>query len=195
MCERTLRLPHKRGWITYWRKATKAWLFWGYPVGRVLLVAAALLLGAVAGWQARSLNERPVRAVGTFLFLDKLADAQYPYLSATGTWRGGDLANKINTVRIVCDSAASTCEMEQADIVKLGDHSFLSLHSSSFKITQADANSVTAVDNGSALCVWVTLLFDRVAKAVSLVRTKINKEDVCSMVQDEPVTISLGEPL
>jgi hypothetical protein len=40
-----------------------------------------------------------------------------------------------------------------------------------------------------------TLTFDRVAKAVTIVRTKINRQDVCSMVQDAPLTLYLGEPL
>jgi hypothetical protein len=30
---------------------------------------------------------------------------------------------------------------------------------------------------------------------VTLVRTKINREDACSTVQDEPITLFLGEPL
>jgi hypothetical protein len=38
------------------------------------------------------------------------------------------------------------------------------------------------------------LLFDRAAKAVTFARTKINHEEVCSMVQNEPVTLFLGEP-
>jgi hypothetical protein len=45
------------------------------------------------------------------------------------------------------------------------------------------------------ICIRQALTFDRVAKAVTLVRTKISREDVCSLVQDEPVTLFLGEPL
>jgi hypothetical protein len=40
-------------------------------------------------------------------------------------------------------------------------------------------------------CIRQTLLIDRKAKAVALVRTKINKEEMCAPVQDEPLTISL----
>jgi hypothetical protein len=40
-----------------------------------------------------------------------------------------------------------------------------------------------------------TLTFDRVAKAVTFTRTKINNEGACSIVQNEPVTLFLGEPL
>lgn len=45
------------------------------------------------------------------------------------------------------------------------------------------------------LCIRQTLTFDRAAKAVTFVRTKINREGACSMVQDEPLTLFLGEPL
>ena len=44
-------------------------------------------------------------------------------------------------------------------------------------------------------CIRQTLTFDRVAKAVTMVRTKINKEGACSIVQDAPLTLYLGEPL
>jgi hypothetical protein len=40
-----------------------------------------------------------------------------------------------------------------------------------------------------------TLTLDRAAKAVTMVRTKINREDACSIVQGAPVTLYLGEPL
>jgi hypothetical protein len=45
------------------------------------------------------------------------------------------------------------------------------------------------------VCIRQTLMFDRVAKAVTFARTKINHEDACSIVQNEPVTLFLGEPL
>jgi hypothetical protein len=45
------------------------------------------------------------------------------------------------------------------------------------------------------LCIRQTLTFDRVAKAVTFARTKISHENICSMVQNEPVTLFLGEPL
>ena len=32
-------------------------------------------------------------------------------------------------------------------------------------------------------------------QAVTMVRIKFNREDACSMVQDEPLTLFLGEPL
>jgi hypothetical protein len=72
----------------------------------------------------------------------------------------------------------------------------LSLYNKSFRITKLDAQSVLAEPNSSDLCIRQTLTFDRIAKAVTFVRTKINREDdECSIVQDEPVTLFLGEPL
>lgn len=84
--------------------------------------------------------------------------------------------------------------MNQADIMSMGSGQFLSLYNQSFEITQLDAESVTG-QSLPDICIRQTLLIDRKAKAVSLVRTKINQEDVCEMVQDEPVTISLVDPL
>jgi hypothetical protein len=67
--------------------------------------------------------------------------------------------------------------------------------SKSFRIRKLDAQSVVAEPNLPDLCIRQTLTLDRVAKAVTLVRTKINREDVCSIVQDEPLTLFLGQPL
>jgi hypothetical protein len=69
------------------------------------------------------------------------------------------------------------------------------LYNQSFRITKLDAQSVVAEPILPDLCIRETLTFDRVAKALTFVRTKINREDFCSMVQDEPVTLFLGEPL
>ena len=44
------------------------------------------------------------------------------------------------------------------------------------------------------LCIRQTLMFDRVAKAVTFVRTKINQEEACSIVHNEPLTLFLGQP-
>lgn len=60
--------------------------------GRWLLLG--LVIGGGAGWFVRGLTEQDVRASVTFSFNDKLADRQVPYLSATGSWRGGDLATR-----------------------------------------------------------------------------------------------------
>jgi hypothetical protein len=72
------------------------------PMGRKMKPALWLLFGIViggsGGWFAR---EQDVRANIKFTFNDKLADRQFPHLSVMGSWRGGDLANKVNAVRIV----------------------------------------------------------------------------------------------
>ena len=70
----------------------------------VLWLLLGLVIGGIVGWYVRGLGEQDVRASTNFAFVDKLADQQLPYLSANGSWRGGDLANKINTVEIICDS-------------------------------------------------------------------------------------------
>jgi hypothetical protein len=98
-----------------------------------------------------------------------------------GTWRGADLANKVNTVHILCDAAEQTCEMNQADITSIRSTPFLNLFRQSFRITQLDAESLTAVEILPSDCIRQTLLIDRKAKAVSLVRTKINDEGLCDI--------------
>jgi hypothetical protein len=80
-------------------------------------------------------------------------------------------------------------------VLPLGRTLFLSLNKESFSITKVDAQIVVAEPSSHELCMRQTLTFDRIAKAVTIVRTKINREDACSMVQDEPVTLFLGEPL
>ncbi|QHO78209.1 hypothetical protein ACH79_42140 [Bradyrhizobium sp. CCBAU 051011] len=159
-----------------------------------LWLLLGLVIGCGAGWFVRDLAEQDVRASVTFSFNDKLADRQVPYLSATGSWRGGDLANKINTVRIVCDASESNCDLYQADVMSLSGQPWLSSYRNSFRITKLDAQSVVA-EALPDVCIRQALTFDRVAKAVTMVRTKINREDVCSAVQDEPLTLYLGEPL
>ena len=69
------------------------------------------------------------------------------------------------------------------------------MYNTTFRITKVDAQSVVAEPNLPELCVRQTLTFDRVAKAVTIVRTKINREDACSVVQDETLRLFLGEPL
>jgi hypothetical protein len=160
----------------------------------VLLLLLGILIGALLGWYVHVLVNPEVRAGGGFTFNDKLSDPQASYLSATGTWRGENLANKINTVEIFCTRPEMTCNMSQADVMSLG-RPFLSLYSKSFRITKLDDRSVMAEPLLSDLCIRQTLLFDRAAKAVTFARTKINHEEVCSIVQNEPVTLFLGAPL
>jgi hypothetical protein len=155
----------------------------------VLWLLLALVIGGIVGWYMRGLGEQDVRASTNFAFNDHLADQQVPYLSAVGSWRGGDLGNKINTVEIMCNPSERTCDLSQANVIWLGGPR-LYLYSKSFRITKLDAQSVVAEPNLPDLCIRQTLTFDRVAKAVTLVRTKINREDVCSIVQDEPLTLS-----
>jgi hypothetical protein len=161
----------------------------------VLLLLLGLVIGGIVGWYVRGFAEQ-VRSA-SFGFVDKLADQQMPYLFANGSWRGGDLANKINTVEIICTPSEGNCNLHQADVISWGWSSgrWLSVYIKSFRITKLDAQSVVAEPNLPDLCIRQTLTLDRVAKAVTLVRTKINREDVCSIVQDEPLTLFLGQPL
>ena len=155
-----------------------------------LWLLLGLVIGGSAGWYLRELTEQDVRASTNFRFNDNL---QAAYLSATGSWRGGDLANKINTVQITCFASEMNCDLNQADVMSLGGGPFLSMYSKSFRIKKLDAESVVAEQRLPDLCIRLT--FDRTAKAVTMVRTKINRRDICSMVQDEPLTLFLGEPL
>jgi hypothetical protein len=159
----------------------------------ILVGTIGVIVGAICGWQARSFVQEGIRPSASFVFRDNLADARAPFLSAEGTWRGGDIANKANTVKIWC-CAEKTCEMHQADIVSFGEGTYLSLYDNSFTVTQLDAERLTAETTLPDLCIRQTLLIDRKAKAVSLVRMKINNEDLCEVVQSEPVTISLVDP-
>jgi len=107
-----------------------------------------------------------------FAFVDKLADQHVPYLFARGTWRGGDLANKINTVELTCTPGESRCDLSQANVMALsGGQPALSMYNKSFRITKLDTQTVVAEPNLRDLCVRQTLTFDRVAKAVTLVST------------------------
>jgi hypothetical protein len=160
----------------------------------VLWLLLAFVIGGSVGWYIRGFSEQEVRAATKFSFTDNLADRQVPYVSAQGSWRGGDLASKINTAEIVCFAHESNCDVYEADVLPLS-RPLLSLSRESFQITKIDAQSVIAESISHARCIRETLSFDRVAKAVTLVRTKINREDACSMLQNEPVTFFLGEPL
>jgi hypothetical protein len=111
-----------------------------------------------------------------------------------GSWRGGDLANKINAVHIPCDASQKNCDLQQADVMSLGGGPLLSMYSKSFRITKVDDQSVVA-EALPDVCIRQTLTFDRAAKAVTMVRTKINREDACSIMQEKPLSLYLGEPL
>jgi len=161
----------------------------------VLLLLLGVVLGSLAGWYTRAALVHEVRASDPFRFNDKLNDARFPYLSAHGTWRGADLANKVNTVSILCDGTDKTCEMAQANVISWPDAPRLSLDKTSFRITKLDERSLVAEPAFDELCIRQTLTFDRTAKAVTFVRTKINQDDACFLVQNDPVTMFLGDPL
>ena len=160
----------------------------------VLWLLLGLVIGGIVGWYVRGLGEPDVRASTNFTIMDTLADRQSPYLIAKGSWRG--VANKINMVSILCDASETMCDMHQADVwAPLGGRRWLSMYNTSFRITKLDAESVVAEPNLPDLCIRQTLTIDRIAKAVTLARTKTNWEDACSIVTDEPELLSLGEPL
>src|SRR5262245_1917016 len=99
---------------------------WGLVMKSVLWLLLGIVIGAVGGWYVRGL-EQDVRASTKFDFDDRLADQQLPFLSATGSWRGGNLANKVNAVRITCDPLEKNCDVHQADVMSLRDTLWLSL--------------------------------------------------------------------
>jgi hypothetical protein len=61
-----------------------------------------------------------------------------PYLGAKGSWRGGDLATKINTVDISCYASEGHYEMHQANVLLLDRVQWLSLYNDTFRITKLD---------------------------------------------------------
>ena len=115
------------------------------------------------------------------------------------TWASGDFARVATLIvpmaEILCDAADKTCDMSQADVMSMDGTPWLSVYQQSFRITKLDAQSMLAEPSLPDLCIRQTLSFDRVAKAVTLVRTKISREYTCALVQDEPLTLFLGEPL
>ncbi|MBA4171371.1 MAG: hypothetical protein C0511_01620 [Hyphomicrobium sp.] len=159
----------------------------------VLWLVLAAALGLVLGWQLRALGERDPRALGAFTIVDRLSDPQAPYISATGTWRGQDLAQAVNTVRIVCDATDKTCDMSQADLFNSDRRLYLGLHQQSFRITELNAKNLAAEELSPGLCVRQRLLIDREAETIMLVRTKINRSGDCAIVQDAPLQLFLGE--
>jgi hypothetical protein len=53
---------------------------------------------------------------------------------------------------------------------------------------------LTAEEESPGQSVRVTMIIDRVAEAVSLTRAKVNRDQLCSVVQEEPLQIYLGDP-
>jgi hypothetical protein len=159
-----------------------------------LWLLLGLVIGGSGGWFVHGLAVPDVRASVNFSFNDKLTDPRLSYLSAKGSWRGANLANEVNTVEIICMDAERNCDLYQADVLSLNGQPWLSSYSKAFRITKLDAQSVVAKALPD-VCIRQTLTFDRLAKAVTIVRTKISREDACSIVQDAPLTLYLGEPL
>jgi hypothetical protein len=160
---------------------------------RFLLSVALVVASVFGGYNLREASINKVQAVQSFGFNDRLDDDRVPYLSAYGSWRGADLANKINTVRILCDPSTKSCDTTQVDVHYVNDRPMMMLDTSSFAITRLDKELLQAEATPND-CIRQVILFDRVAKQVSLVRTKVGKDDLCSMIQNEPVIISLGDP-
>jgi hypothetical protein len=159
----------------------------------LLWLLAGIVVGGLGGWYLHPPYPE-VRPAVRFAFIDRLAEQHASYLLAAGTLLGSELANNKNTVRILCDGTGTTCEMIQADVMSLGTEPSLSLYSKSFRITKLDAQSVLAEPVAADLCIRQTLTFDRVAKTVTFARTKVNREEACSLVREEPITLNLGEP-
>lgn len=165
--------------------------------GVLLALAVGIAIGAVGGYHARWFFEPRLVPLQSFHFRDQLSDQQVPYLAASGTWQGAEIANPINTVSILCDGAERDCRVTQADVYApsgTAATSYLNLSTRSFRISKVDANSVVAEESLASPCVRQVLLLDRRAKSVSLVRTKVGKDDLCNMVQDAPLAIYLGSP-
>jgi len=76
-----------------------------------LWLCLGLVIGGIVGWYVRGLADPEVRASTNFTFMDTLADRQSPYLIAKGSWRGQNLANKINMVSILCDASETMCDV------------------------------------------------------------------------------------
>ena len=101
-----------------------------------LLLLLGLVIGGVAGWFVRDLLQQDVRALAKFSFNDMLGDRQVAYISARGSWRGSDLATKVNTVEITCVAAEKNCDLYQADVITLDSgRPWLSSSSRSFKFS------------------------------------------------------------
>jgi hypothetical protein len=158
-----------------------------------LVLAVMLIAGVLIGYKLREVSIHKARAVQPFTFNDHLDDGTFAYLSAYGSCRSADLANKVNTVRILCDPSTKRCDTTQADVIYLTNRPMMMLDTSSFAITRLDKNMLHAEARPNE-CIRVILIFDRLAKQVSLVRTKVGSGETCSIVQDEPVTLSLGDP-
>jgi len=84
--------------------------------------------------------------------------------------------------------------MRQADVYSITGPPYLSIATTTFTIAHLDNKMVTAVNTLDLMCVRQSLVIDRQAQTISLVRTKINKEQLCAPVQDAPLTIYLGNP-
>jgi hypothetical protein len=173
------------------------WLLLGCVVG-------AILAGWYCSWAIELAATRgpKLSALEDFHFYDKLNDNGTGYLHATGTWRGDELADKVNTVYIWCDASETTCELYQATMLRSGSLISLAMHNNTFRVTKLDAQSVVAELSRPTStvpferCARQTMTFDRVAKAVTFVRTKIapKTDPACQLTQDEPVTMFLGKP-
>lgn len=157
------------------------------------LVFSAAVAGLVVGYSIRG-ETTQVRPGGFYTFVDKLSDPQSGILTATGTWYGRDLANAINRAIVSCDRANRTCELLQANILSFGGSSSLDIHWQTFAVSQLDAGMLTAIDE-SAVCVRQTLVIDRQSKAVAFVRSKKDRSEICKGIQDEPMALSLGDPV
>jgi hypothetical protein len=148
----------------------------------------------IGGWTAGQ-TAVPKPRSGTSLFVyDRLDDERLAYLSAQGSWFGPGVATKVNSVEINCWLSERNCELFEANLVTLNDQPFLQIFRSHFKITSQSTTSLAAEDD-SAECIRRTLAVDRKSKSVSLIRSKVSREGMCNLVQDEALTLTLVDGL
>jgi hypothetical protein len=160
-----------------------------------IICISILIFGAIAGWYAKAAFTPTVLPSSIFTFNDRLADPQAPYLSASGTWSGEKLVHPVNTVRLSCTAIEKTCEMNEAYLSSLGGNTSIFLQYSLFNLTRVTSEQVVATEEPASACTRRTLLFDRKAKSVTLVITKVTKDLFCGSADEPPITANLTRGL
>lgn len=156
----------------------------------ILACIVCLFIGIVTGFYlAKSDSPRIIPSGGGAS--DRLAEKQFPHLSAKGSWVGDNAIAIENEADIDCELERKMCTMTIATINDISSGTKnLSLDRSFFEIRSLDAGALQAVDEPKDSCLRTTLLFDRSAKTMTMIKTNEASAE-CSQWTGYPKTWTL----
>jgi TIR domain len=156
---------------------------------RIGVATAVILVSGAGGWYLNRPQLIPLQSGQLYSFLDKLEDPQITYFHARGSWKGLNMGTEATAVDVECDVAEHYCRIAESYVFELVGAHVLQLDKTSLKIVSFTATTLSA--EAEFECGRKTLSIDRIGKAVTLMRTKTSKSDLCMGLDERPFVLTL----